>query len=228
MSFTCAESALAPTWAQHRQGVASGCVAGGDHNGDMTQPVSYGGRPHLPAPGMPASAEMRIAKTRSHARRLFWSALVLIAVAGACGYFYDNLPAGYEDWMLFAAAGAVVFLLVVLPFLKWSSRVYTVTTQRVLERSGMLRRRRGELSHVRGYTIQLKRSITQRMWGAGTLTLSNGVDAPMRLVNVPNVLLVHETLVDQVEVSQILAHRDAQSGPTAPPIPPVPPLPPQV
>ncbi|WP_396668672.1 PH domain-containing protein [Microbacterium sp. R86528] len=192
----------------------------------MTQPVSYGGRPYLPAPGAPATAEMRIAKMRSHARRLFWSALVLIAVAGACGYFYSNLPAGLEDWMLFTAAGTVVFFFVLVPFLHWRSRLYTVTTQRVLERSGMLRRRRRELSHVRGYTIQMKRGLIQRMWGTGTLTLSNGADAPMRLVNVPNVLLVHETLVDQVEVSQILAHRDAQSGPSEPQIPPVPPLPP--
>jgi hypothetical protein len=50
------------------------------------------------------------------------------------------------------------------------------------------------------------------MWGTGTITLSNGVDAPLRLVNVPSVNLVHEVLADQVEVNQILAHRDAQSG----------------
>lgn len=186
----------------------------------MTQPVSYGGRPHLPAPGMPATAEMRIAKTRSHARRLFWSALVLIAVAGAVGYFYDNVPPGYEDWMLYTAAGVVVVLLVVLPFLRWWARSYTVTTQRVLSRSGVLAVHRRELTHVRGYTIQMRRGIMQRMWGAGTLTLSNGVDEPMRLVNIPNVVLLHETLIDQVEVSQILAHRDAQSFPTPPPLPP--------
>lgn len=47
--------------------------------------------------------------------------------------------------------------------------------------------------------------------GCGTVTLSNGVDAPLRLPNVPNVTLVHETLADQIEVGQILAHRDAQA-----------------
>ena len=58
------------------------------------------------------------------------------------------------------------------------------------------------------------------MWGTGTLTLSNGVEPPLRLSNVPSVELVHEALVDQVEVNQILAHRDAQ-----PPLPSPPPLP---
>jgi membrane protein YdbS with pleckstrin-like domain len=191
----------------------------------MTQPVNYGGRPYLPAPGSPAAAEMRIATIRAHARRLFWSALVLIAVAGAAGYFYGNLPPGIEDWMLYTAAGGVIFLFVLVPFLRWRTRTYTVTTQRVLSRSGVIFARRRELSHVRGYTIALRRGIVQRMWGAGTLTLSNGVDEPMRLSNVPNVMLVHETLVDQVEVSQILAHRDAQSGTVDPAIPAPPPQP---
>lgn len=185
----------------------------------MTQPISYGGRPMAPAPGAP-TPELRVARFRGHARRLTWSALVLIAVAGGTAFFYGNLPAPFEDWMLLAAAVGVVLLLVVLPFLSWWAHVYTITTRRVMERSGILGVRRRELDHLRGYTIQLRRGILQRMWGAGTLTLSNGVDQPLRLVNVPSVELVHEALVDQVEVNQILAHRDAQ-----PPLPPMPPPP---
>ena len=57
----------------------------------MTQPTSYGGRPLTPAPGAP-TPELLVARFRPHARRLAWSALVLIAVAAACGYFYGNLP----------------------------------------------------------------------------------------------------------------------------------------
>ncbi|MET0297852.1 MAG: PH domain-containing protein [Microbacterium sp.] len=189
----------------------------------MTQPMSYGGRPMTPAPGAP-TPELRVARFRTHARRLTWSALVLIAVAGAVGYFYDNLPAPFEDWMLLAAAGAIVLLLVLIPFIAWWSHVYTITTRRVIERRGLLGTKRRELTHVRGYTIQVRRGILQRMWGAGTLVLSNGVDQPLRLANVPTIALVHEALVDQVEVNQILAHRDAQ--PLLPPgTPPMPPLP---
>lgn len=187
--------------------------------GSMTQPFSYGGRPMAPAPGAP-TPELRVARFRGHARRLTWSALVLILVSGASGYLYANLPAPFEDWMLLTAAAVVVFLLVLLPFLSWWSHVYTITTRRVMERSGILVARRRELSHVRGYTVQIRRGPLQRVWGTGTVTLSNGVDAPLRLSDIPSVGLVHEALVDQVEVNQILAHRDAQ-----PPLPPVPPLP---
>jgi hypothetical protein len=82
----------------------------------------------------------------------------------------------------------------------------------VIVNHGLGARNRREMSHARGYTIGVRRGIVQRMWGVGTITLSNGVDAPLRLANVPNATLVHETLADQIEVSQILAHRDAQSG----------------
>lgn len=173
--------------------------------------MTLGGRPMMPPPGAPAE-ELLIARFRGHARRLFWSALVLIAVFGATTFFYGNLPEPFQNWMLLAAAGLAVLLLVVLPFILWMSRTYTVTTRRVIIRQGIGSRQRRETSHARGYTIGVRRGPLQRLWGAGTITLSNGVDAPLRLANVPNVTLVHETLADQIEVSQILAHRDAQSG----------------
>nr|WP_210099142.1 PH domain-containing protein [Microbacterium phyllosphaerae] len=165
----------------------------------------------MPPPGVPTE-ELLIARFRTHARRLFWSALVLIGVFGATAYFFDNLPAPFENWMLLSAAGALVLLLVVVPYVVWYSRTVTVTTRRVIVRHGIGARSRREMSHARGYTIGVRRGVLQRLWGVGTITLSNGVDEPLRLPNVPTVTLVHETLADQIEVSQILAHRDAQSG----------------
>jgi membrane protein YdbS with pleckstrin-like domain len=165
----------------------------------------------MPPPGAP-SEEHLIARFRGHARRLLWSAIVLIATFGATAYFYDNLPEPFENWMLLAAAAAVVVLLVVVPFGIWYSRSTTVTTRRVIAQHGVGARQRREMSHARGYTIAVRRGPLQRLWGAGSITLSNGVDAPLRLANVPNVTLVHETLADQIEVGQILAHRDAQAG----------------
>lgn len=165
----------------------------------------------MPPPGVPVE-ELLVARFRSHARRLFWSALVLVGVCGATAYFYGNLKPPFENWMLLAAGAAAILILVIVPFLVWLSRTYTITTRRVIVREGMGARSRRELSHTRGYSIAVRRGPLQRMWGAGTITLSNGVDAPLRLVNVPSVNLVHEVLADQVEVNQILAHRDAQSG----------------
>lgn len=156
--------------------------------------------------------ELLVARFRGHARALFWSALILIGTCGAAAYFYDNIPFdGYQNWMLLTAAGVVIVVLVIVPFITWMSRTYTITTRRVIVRDGIGSRRRRELSHTRGYAIAVRRGPVQRLWGAGTITLSNGVEAPLRLQNVPMVNLVHEALADQVEVNQILAHRDAQA-----------------
>lgn len=168
----------------------------------------------MPAPGAP-TPELRIAHIRPHARRLFWSVLVLVATAGATGYLWNDMPAPFQNWMLLTAACVVVLLLVLLPFGAWWAHAYTITTRRVLERRGLIRVRRRELTHVRGYDIRRRRAPLQRLWGAGTLVLSDGVDAPLVLRNIPAASLVHETLVDQVEVNQILAHRDAASIPLA-------------
>ena len=106
-----------------------------------------------------------------------------------------------------------MLLLVIVPFLVWLSRRYTITTRRVITTTGLIMHRRTELTHARGYTMTVTRGPLQRLWGAGNISLSNGAEAPMLLRNVPNVRLIHEVLVDQVEINQILAHRDAQALP---------------
>lgn len=198
----------------------------------MTQPSVYPGRPQAPAPGS-ASPERRLARFRRHARRLFWSALVLIGVATALGFFTGSVPPlGEEvvgvlgdrvlggillwDLLLWLVALVLVVLLVVVPYVRWLSHTYTITTRRIVEQSGLFGRRRRELAHARGYTIEERRGPVQRMWGAGTLVLSNGVEAPLVVKDVPSVRLVHETLADQVEISQILAHRDSHGIPLRP------------
>src|SRR5690606_25115300 len=169
----------------------------GRQTGKVTEP-SLSERPAMPPPGA-SSPELLVAKLRGSARHLFWSALLLVAVAGATGYFYDNLPAPFGNGVLFAAAGILVILGVLWPWLSWLSRTYTITTRRVIARRGMFGRHRAELSHRRGYTISMRRSLFQRMGRTGTLELAGGVSDPLRLENIPDVALVHETLADQVE-----------------------------
>jgi hypothetical protein len=190
----------------------------------VTSPTAYPGRPAAPAPGAPAP-ERRVARVRAHARRLFWSALVLIAVAGATGYFTGNLPEPLQDWMLWAAAGLVVALLVVIPYVRWWTHTYTVTTRRVVEQSGVFgRRRRGAARprlHHRGASRSAAAAVGRRH--------ARAVQRCRRAAAYgerPRGRLLHEALSDQVEVSQILAHRDGHwDGATAPLIGDPPPLP---
>ncbi|MFT4235943.1 MAG: PH domain-containing protein [Microbacterium sp.] len=163
-------------------------------------------------PPVAPTPELLVARFRGYAGGLFWSALVLIAVTGAFCFFYGNVPLDIPmpDTWLVVAASALVLLCCVVPFFVWLSRSYTITTRRVIVKSGLFARHSTDISHMRGYTISLRRGILQRLWRAGTITLRDGLSAPLVLKNVPDAALVHEVLSDQVEASQIQAHRDSQ------------------
>ncbi|WP_296191791.1 PH domain-containing protein [uncultured Microbacterium sp.] len=177
----------------------------------MTQPTAYGQPIGTPPPGVGAP-ERLVARFRGRAPGLFFSAIVLIASAGAVTFFPGRLPAPFTDLMLFIAAGVLVLLVVIVPWVRWLSHSYRVTTRRVIAQRGLFATRRVELMHARGYAMEVRRSPAQRLAGAGTIVLRNGVEPPLALRNIPDVTLVHEVLVDQIEVNQILAHRDAQTS----------------
>ncbi|MGO1235608.1 MAG: PH domain-containing protein [Microbacterium gubbeenense] len=159
--------------------------------------------------------ELRIATFRRGSAWLVLPAILLIATAGAAAYFFTNLPAPFEDWMLLAAAAAIVLFAVVLPWWVWASRSYIVTTRRVIETRGLLIRRRREILHQAGYMIEVSRGPLQRMLGRGTLSLGTG-DGGIEMRDVHSPKLVRETLSDQIEVCQILAHRQAQQQAASP------------
>ena len=175
----------------------------------MSRPPTLAGRPDT---GGLLSEELRIVRVRARARRLFFPALILIGVAGAAGYLHGNLPAQIPAWALPVAALVVVLVFSLLPFLVWWSHVYIITTRRVIERRGVFRQRLRELEHVRGYTVQVRRGLIQRLWRTGTLTLRSDDGEVMRIKSIPRVYLVQEVLSDQVEINQILAHRDARAS----------------
>jgi len=160
---------------------------------------------------MTAQQELRIATFRRGAELLVFPAILLVVVAGVVGYLYTNLPDPYEDWMLLSAAGALVLLAVALPWWIWASRTYILTTRRIIVSRGLLVRRRSELLHATGYRIEVVRGPIQRLFGRGTLILSSGgVELALKGVHSPR--LVRETLSDQIEICQILAHRQAQQA----------------
>lgn len=151
-----------------------------------------------PAPAAYARPEVVVLRMRRHGRRLVLPVIVLIAVAGAAGYWAGALP---EPWMnLAAGAGAVLIalLLGLLPVLSWLSRRVTVTSRRVIIREGAFARHRSEVALVRVREVRTRRSLGQRMWGSGDIELMVGAEST-RLVDVPSVTTVADALQELVE-----------------------------
>jgi uncharacterized membrane protein YdbT with pleckstrin-like domain len=146
--------------------------------------------------------ERVVARLRQHARRMFWPSIALIVVCGAAGYLgFAN--EGWIDVAIWVGAAVLALLVFVLPLLSWLSTRYTVTTRRLIVRTGLFVRERRELLHNRGYTVTLRRSFLQTLFRSGTIVVgAMDQKTVASLRDVPRATVVTEALHDLMENSQ--------------------------
>ncbi|HEY4226632.1 MAG TPA: PH domain-containing protein [Pseudolysinimonas sp.] len=147
----------------------------------------------------PASPETVVARLRPSARALVLPTVALLADLAAVSYFGGSLN---EQWMTLAVFGAgalVLLLLFLLPVVRWLSWNYTITTRRIVIRSGILVRTRQELLHSRGYDVTVRRSGLQLLFRSGDVLINAGLEHPVLLRDVPHADLVQSALHDLME-----------------------------
>lgn len=146
--------------------------------------------------------EAVVARLRPHGRALFWPSLALILILAATGYFYGSFAEPWQNLGVLTAALLFGILLWLLPLLHWLGRHYTITTRRIVLRSGFFVRVRQELLHSRGYDVSVRRNPMQSMFGSGDILINTGLDKPIVLRDVPSANLVQTALHDLMELSQ--------------------------
>lgn len=146
-----------------------------------------------------ATPEAKVVKFRAHARKLTWSALVLIVVSGLTPYFFGSFVEPWQNLALIAGAVLLVFMLVIGPFFRWLTRTTVVTTRRIIMRSGFFTQHRGEVRLAQVREIKIKRGVLQRMWKTGDIVLQAGVTDPIMLRNVPRVAEIAPVLQELIE-----------------------------
>jgi membrane protein YdbS with pleckstrin-like domain len=166
-----------------------------------------------------ASPESVVARLRPHARILFWPTVALIADAAAVSYFQGSFPEAWMNVALLVGGGVIALLVFVAPVLSWLGHNYTITTRRIVIRSGLLVRTRQELLHSRGYDVTVRRAGLQLLFRSGDVRINTGLEHPVVLRDIPDADLVQSALHDLMEASlnPIAARRQqAQSRPDAP------------
>ncbi len=151
-----------------------------------------------PLPESYTRPELVLLRFRRHGRRLAFPVILLVALAGASGYWVGALPA---PWMnLLAGGGAAVLglLLGVLPVLAWLAHRTTVTTRRVIVRHGFFVRHRSEIPLARVREVRLRRGLLQRLCGAGDIDVLFGAES-LRLEDVPGSERVADALQELME-----------------------------
>jgi uncharacterized membrane protein YdbT with pleckstrin-like domain len=171
-------------------------------------PPELGHRPSVPT-------ERVVARLRSHARVLFWPALIFIALPGGSFYAFSVFTESWHHTLIGILATLAFLVLVLLPYILWLNRRSTITTRRIIVRRGFFVRERREIFHSRGYHVALKRSWIQSAFRSGDIVISSGVEKPMVLRDVPGANAVLETLQDLVEKNQVVVSPHAGSVGTA-------------
>jgi membrane protein YdbS with pleckstrin-like domain len=142
---------------------------------------------------------------RTHKKALILPAVVLVLLTGIAGYLTAVVTAGDDSvvtWVaggIWLAAAAAIFAWSVLPFLRWLTTVYTVTTQRVLQTTGLLTRTGRSIALTRVVDVSFDKHPLDRVLGCGTLVIREASgQAGMQLRDVPRVESVYQRLTDLV------------------------------
>ena len=156
---------------------------------------------------VPASQppERVVARVRRHARMLVLPSILLIVVAGATAYGVAIVP---ETWQVLAIVGGGVVALLLgsfLPFLAWLTRRTTITTRRVIARSGIWVRVRQEMLLSRGNDVTVRRTWAQSAFGSGDVRIDTGHEKPLVLKDVPKPALVQGALQELMGEEQARA-----------------------
>jgi uncharacterized membrane protein YdbT with pleckstrin-like domain len=162
----------------------------------------------------PATPETVVARLRPHGRALFWPTVALVLIVGATTYFFGRFAEDWENLALLVAAALLVLVLWLVPLLLWLGRNYTITTRRIILRSGFFVRIRQELLHSRGYDVTVRKTGLQTVFRSGDVQINTGLEHPVVLRDVPSPDLVQAALHDLMEANQnvIATHRQQDAS----------------
>jgi uncharacterized membrane protein YdbT with pleckstrin-like domain len=139
-----------------------------------------------------------------HWKRLVGPALLLVVVAGGASYGEFAAPTGtWRAPVRIAVAVVAVAVLVrgaLVPWLRWLTTRYVLTTHRVVVRQGVLGRSGRDIPLTRVTDVAFRRTLLDRLVGSGSLTIeSGGEHGQAVLPEVPHVELVQREIYRCVE-----------------------------
>jgi membrane protein YdbS with pleckstrin-like domain len=139
--------------------------------------------------------ETVVMELREHVKALLWPfvLLVLLVVAVVAALLFSPEDVVTLVVLGLAAVAAIVWVLV--PWLRWRTASYSVTTQRIAERSGIITRVGRDIPLYRINDVAIEKDLVDRIFGCGTLVVSDATEkAGMVLRDIPRVEEVHVQL----------------------------------
>jgi len=166
-----------------------------------------------------SEGEQSVLHLHPHWKTLLLPILVLMIVVAAALAALIVIPPGRYAGPGRIAVGAVALVLAVVwfgvPFLRWQTTSYQLTTRRFRMRSGILTRSGRDFPLIRISDVSFSHGLIDRLLGCGKLTIeSAGEHGQLVLNEIPRVEHVQATLFQLVEdEQQRLAREEGQGRP---------------
>jgi membrane protein YdbS with pleckstrin-like domain len=145
-----------------------------------------------------SEGEELVLETRTHWKALVVPVLELLIVLGVMGFLLAFLEEPtWATWTIIGVAAVLVLLTFVIPFLRWRTTVFVLTTQRVITRHGILTKSGRDIPHTRINDVGFSHGLLDRVLRCGTLTVeSAGERGQVVLSDIPHVEEVHKQLYE--------------------------------
>lgn len=143
-----------------------------------------------------------------HWKVLVGPAFVFVLAVGIGSFGYFAMPSGrYESAgriAVLVAAALVAVVYALLPFLRWRTTNYVVTTRRVVIRSGLLARSGRDVPLSRVNDVSFEHTLFERLLRCGTLLVeSAGERGQVVLHDIPQVESVQREIYRLVEAEDL-------------------------
>lgn len=152
--------------------------------------------------------EVVIRHMHEHIKALFLNLLALLAIIVVVVLALIYLPDSLQPWANWAVGITGVVLALILfgyPWLQWVTATYTITSRRIITRSGIISKTGHDIPLSRISNVSYRHDFIDRIFGCGTLILETSAGNPLELHDVPDVEKVH------VELTELL-FGDAQAA----------------
>ncbi|WP_028707777.1 PH domain-containing protein [Propionicicella superfundia] len=133
--------------------------------------------------------EREVAHLRTHPKVLILPTALAIVVVVLAVVALVVMPATWQPWSLIVIVAAVlvaVFPLFLLPLLRWLTTTYTITNHRLITRRGILTRTGHDLPLRSISNVSYEKSLSDRVFGCGTLVFTTSAEAPVVLHDIPD------------------------------------------
>jgi membrane protein YdbS with pleckstrin-like domain len=145
-----------------------------------------------------SEGEHVVLSVRTHVKALIGPVALLVLVVAAV----ITAAMLQEDMTIVAleiavVAAPIVVLWVIIPFLRWITSTYTVTSRRLITRHGIITRTGRDIPLFRINDVAYEKGLLDRILGCGTLIISDATEkAGVVLPDVPNIEKVHLQITD--------------------------------